>query len=343
MMNNQLDTSIKRIGYIDLLKFIRLTGIILAHVGSPGWIMMVRSFDVPLMVILSSMLANKSFAKYKTTNNSISKYYISRIKRLVIPTWIFLFIYFILAFLVGHKAESLIYYIASFSLTRYGIGYVWIILIYLYSAIMIPMFAKIKFSYKSNIIICILYVLYEIAYYYKIGLGGSFFSKIIETTIYYIIPYGVLTYLGYNYNSITKKAKIGIAITSLLIFVILAVYYYLVSGKPELVQIAKYPPRLYFISYGIACSFVLLLLCENVKIMVSGSFLFSFISSHSMWIYLWHILVIAIYEKFKLPELWYIKFLLVYAGAIVIVVLVNRVIDLFEKKHIISLFKYLKG
>ena len=54
----------RRIGYVDFLKFIGLTGIILAHVGSPSWLMMLRSFDVPLMVILSSMLGKKSFEKY---------------------------------------------------------------------------------------------------------------------------------------------------------------------------------------------------------------------------------------------------------------------------------------
>lgn len=45
-----------RMGYIDFLKFIGLTGIIIAHVGSPDWLMMLRNFDVPFMVILSSIL-----------------------------------------------------------------------------------------------------------------------------------------------------------------------------------------------------------------------------------------------------------------------------------------------
>ena len=85
-------------------------------------------------------------------------------------------------------------------LTRYGIGYVWIMLIYLYSAMLIPAFAKLKLSSKGFIIVCATYILYEIAYYYKLGLNGSGFIKdFIDTTFYYIIPYGVLTYLGYNY------------------------------------------------------------------------------------------------------------------------------------------------
>ena len=41
----------RRINYIDFLKFIGLTGIFAAHVGSPKWLMMLRNFDVPFMVI----------------------------------------------------------------------------------------------------------------------------------------------------------------------------------------------------------------------------------------------------------------------------------------------------
>ena len=148
----------KRLNYIDFLKFIGLTGIILAHVGSPNYVIMIRNFDVPLMVLLSSMLAAKSIKKY----NSNIAYWISRIKRLVIPTWIFLVIYFIIKAIITNKTTSIEYDLVSFILTKYGIGYIWIILIYLYSALLIPLFKKIKFSTKNNIIILLIYLLYEI-------------------------------------------------------------------------------------------------------------------------------------------------------------------------------------
>ena len=53
-----------RIAYVDFLKIIGLSCIILAHVNPPAWIMMLRSFDVPLMVIISSILAELSYSKY---------------------------------------------------------------------------------------------------------------------------------------------------------------------------------------------------------------------------------------------------------------------------------------
>ena len=46
--------------YIDFLKTLGLFCIILAHVNAPGFVMQLRNFDVPLMVILSGMLAATS-------------------------------------------------------------------------------------------------------------------------------------------------------------------------------------------------------------------------------------------------------------------------------------------
>jgi len=332
-----------RIRYIDFLKFIALTGIIIAHIGSPSWAMMLRSFDVPLMIILSSILASRSFAKYSMNKTPVIDYYMSRVKRLVIPTWIFLLFYFIYSFIVTGQRAGIKYYVDSFLLTRYGIGYVWIMLIYLYSAMLIPAFAKLKLSSKGFIIVCATYILYEIAYYYKLGLNGSGFIKdFIDTTFYYIIPYGVLTYLGYNYFKMKNRTKLIIALVSFIVFISLAVYYRSTLGLFQLVQIAKYPPRLYYLSYGVGCSFALLILCEKKNLKLYENRVIRFISSHSMWIYLWHILILDIYGRLKLPEIWFIKLIIVYLLSMLIVYVVNQGLDYIERLYRFSLIKYLR-
>ncbi len=334
---------VNRINYIDFLKFIGLTCIITAHVDTPAWVMMLRSFDVPLMVVLSSILANRSFSRYEQSGSSIMPYYISRVKRLVLPTWIFLLLYFVLMLAGTGKPESLRYYIASFCLTRYGIGYVWVILVYLYSAMLIPFFAKLKMSARGIVIVSAAYILYEIAYYYRVGPSGGILKAFIDTTIFYIIPYGALTYLGYNFSSMKKKTKVIIAIVSLLAFMALAAYCYAGTGKLQPVRIAKYPPRLYFLSYGIACSFGLLLLCGSRDRKIYSNRIVRYVSAHSMWIYLWHILVLEVYRKIGLPETWFVKLVIVYAISVVIVIAVNKLLDLAEKSHKVPLFRYLRG
>lgn len=52
--------TMKKYPYIDFLKLVGLFCIILAHVGPPAVVMQLRNFDVPLMVILSGMLAANS-------------------------------------------------------------------------------------------------------------------------------------------------------------------------------------------------------------------------------------------------------------------------------------------
>ena len=338
MPGHKAAISSNRIAYIDFLKFIGLTGIIIAHVDSPPWLMMARSFDVPLMVILSSILGFNSYKKFEGKDHGLFDYYYSRVKRLVFPTWIFLVFYFALRFIVTQKPYSLKYYIESFCLTRYGIGYVWVILMYLYSALLIPLYSKIGFSDKSKWCLLIVYVIYEIAFYYKIGTD----NKVFDTTFYYIIPYGgVLTYLGYNYNRTRRKELI--AFLSLFVFFALMIHYWVKLGSFQLVQISKYPPRCYYLSFGIAVSFILLMACERNNLKIYQNPLIVFISKHSMWIYLWHILVLTLYSDAKLPSKWYIKLLVVYSCSIVIVYLVNMVLDLIETRRNVFFFKYLRG
>ena len=159
------DNQSNRILYVDFLKAVGLTGIIIAHVGSPNLLLMLRSFDVPLMVLLSALLAERSYKKY--TDAPIRKYFLSRIKRLVIPTWIFLCIYFTVSLVIVHRVREIQYYIASFALTRYGIAYVWIILIYVYVAMLVPLFNKMPLSRKNILIVVFVYLLYELLYLNK--------------------------------------------------------------------------------------------------------------------------------------------------------------------------------
>ncbi|SFD00358.1 acyltransferase family protein [Butyrivibrio sp. YAB3001] len=332
-----------RLYYIDFLKCIGLTCIIIAHVESPSWLMMLRNFDVPLMVILSAILAHKSYLKNSKSKTCVIDYFKSRIKRLVIPTWSFLVFYFAFKLIVIGNIESGKKILASFLLTRYGIRYVWIILIYIYSAMLIPVIDKYKLSIKGIVVAITSYIIYEISYHYGFGLNGGVLEYFLNTTFYYIVPYGLITYLGYNYSNMNNIAKKGILVTAFIAFIIFATYYRVSTGSFQLVQIAKYPPRLYYLSYGIACSFALLLICERKSRKVYENRMVTFISKNSMGIYLWHILVLTILEKSKLSIAWFIKLIVVYSGSIFIVVIVNHLGDFLESRYHISYIKYLRG
>lgn len=329
-----------RITYIDFLKFIGLTGIIIAHIGSPDWLSMLRSFDVPLMVILSSFLGEKSFRKYQRTNpHPLRAYYLSRIQRLVVPTWCFLLFYFLLVYFFVGEHFDLRYYVASFCLTRYGIAFVWIILIYLYSAFLIPVFCRMAPSVKNAAILCAIYFVYEMMWHFRVGAD----SRLFETTFYYVIPYGAVTALGCGYGRMTEKTRRIVAVTAFGVFAAMGLLYWGICGTAQPVRIAKYPPRLYYLGYGIGCSFALMLLCEKQQFKIYECSVVKYVSSHSMWIYLWHILALQVYTEFALPEVWYLKLIVVYCASILMTVAMNRVFDIIDKRTRITVPNYMRG
>ena len=329
----------ERLAYIDFLKFIGISCIILAHVQPPGWLMMIRNFDVPLMVIISSFLAKRSYDKVVAANNPTSTWLISRFTRLAFPTWIFLTLYFALYFVLSGKLASPWFYLASYALTTYGIAYVWVIPVYIYCAFFTPLFNKIGYSTKTVFSVILIYVLYEIAFFFRCGVD----HKIILTTFYYAIPYGVVAFTGYNYSKMTTKHKYIILLISFASLVTSGLYYWIVYGSPQPVQIVKYPPRIYFLSFGILCSFALLLFCEKHFFRIYEHPIIKYISMHSMWIYLWHILALTAYEVLSPSSAWFIKYVAVYTFAILTTLIINKILNLIEKKRPCFLFKYLRG
>src|ERR1035437_5304545 len=84
----------KRDTSLDVLRAIGLLLIILAHVLPPEPIFQLRNIDVPLMMLVSGAV----FGLSSGANKSYLSYLVSRIRRLVLPTWIFLTIFFGLYF-----------------------------------------------------------------------------------------------------------------------------------------------------------------------------------------------------------------------------------------------------
>lgn len=335
-----METS-KRVGYIDFLKFIGLTCIIVAHVQPPDWALMLRSFDVPLMVILSSILARRSYERRRSTQPSAGHYLAARFKRLVFPTWLFITGFFLLNALAG-RVFDVSYIAASYALTRYGMGYVWIILVYLYAMLSVVLFWRIRSwgAGKVAALLLVAYLSYEVAYHFGIGIQ----NKLVDTTFYYAVPYGILAYLGFGFEDFGPQAKAAILSLAVACFAALACYYWAKTGSFQMVQIAKYPPRAYYLSYGIACSFGLLMFCERHDLPIYRSRLVRFVSMHSMWIYLWHILVLDAYKGLGLPSHWLVKLLVVYAGAMATVVVVNTCLDRVERSgRALPALKYLRG
>lgn len=133
---------------LDVLRFIGLSLIILAHVNPPESILDLVSCNVPLMLFVSGII-------YADKNVKMSWDFIwHRTKRLVVPVYLFLIVYFaialslqhILNFDLGIRAEHII---GSFLLMD-GIGFVWIIRVFLLVALITPWLIWINNKIRSD-------------------------------------------------------------------------------------------------------------------------------------------------------------------------------------------------
>lgn len=275
----------------DLLKVIALICILLAHVNPPGVIFQLRNFDVPLMILISVWLSIPGISK---DNFSYKEYIIKRVKRLVVPTWIFLTIYFIIKLLIG-SLDSISTIIASYLLIG-GIGYVWVIRIYIFVAILTPIIKKLLDMWGAKKLILVftcLYFSYEILYLLTNNLKGIvrlFTEAFIWDFIGYsfIVFLGILTYKNKQKNLIKLSFIFGIIFTVLMICL---------NFTPT--QNFKYPVRIYYLSYAFFVGILLFIIIDIIirKKGIKISKIVLFISKNSMWIYLWHILLLPIINK----------------------------------------------
>lgn len=302
--------------------------IILAHVSPPDILFQIRNFDVPFMVFLSGILAEDSLRREKKKAGYRFGHYIKRrIFRLLLPTWCFLSFYFVtLSLLETRFSPSVI--VKFFLLQHDSIGYVWVIWIYLMCGIMVPFLDRIS----DNKILLFMgsvaaYIVFEICFARHMGTE----NRIISTTVYYAVPYGILTVLGMCYSSLKKRTRQEIFVAGMSVYLFLAFYFYRQRGGYFSTQAYKYPPRLYYMSYGIMMSMLVSYILESKNRAIYQAKIIRFISSSSLWIYLWHIFYLKLVPRF-VGNTWYVVNCVVAVCSIYTVYLQNLIVHYFEEK-----------
>lgn len=265
------------------------------------------------------------------------KYFVKRIKRLVVPTWIFLIFLFIFNYFFRIQVWDKKTIISSFLLNN-GIGYVWIVRIYLIIALIIPIISNSIAKYGSKKVYvgsAILYGIYELIAYY-----GAFNNGIVLYLFAYIIPCISLIVLSHAIVNSSNKRLIYMTIVSIVIFLMVFFRLYYINNRIVATQAYKYPFRFYYLSYAISVSLILLLILRNNKIEeLLYNKVIEFISNNSFWIYLWHILFL----QFNICDNFIVKYIFVFLSSVVVTFLQGKIIKILERKggnkEIINIFK----
>lgn len=308
---------------IDILRAIALTGLIIAHTNPPGWLFQLRGFDVPLMVFLSGVVFVKSSAY---SHNNYPTYLWQRILRLLFPTWIFLLLFYCLALITGQN--ELITFSGVFGNFTLMTGwYVWIIRVFIIIAIIAPFVNKLVIT--SNRILLIL-IFASVLLFFEIF--APHFHGGFDVTYYLlmVIPYVVIFSSGIaeGQNIFFRKDKVIIGGACLLIYITMTIYYGIKAGHYVDTNVFKYPPKLYYTSFAL---FVIILLWEcrhKIEWLVERikvTRIVTFVGSHSLWIYFWHIPVVTTFGS-SIPS-FILRFLVAFSVAIVMAFLQVKVVE----------------
>lgn len=304
----------KRNESIDVLRWVALTGIILVHSEPSFFWTQLRSFDVPLMVIMSALC----FANSKGVVNK-QEYYFKRFVRLVIPAWIFLTGYFLLSYLFDGNID-IKKLVMCYTLTTSW--YFWIIRILVAMAFLAPflLFTR-ELPIRTVLYICIILIC--------ISEALSFVSDYYYYTILIMfIPYTAYYLLGINLNRFSEKSILKFGLISLSLFVIYAAILYSRNEKFVLTGEYKYPPRFYYTCYALGFSAILwhfkdtIVRCLKKTKMIKFAL---FVGSHTYWVYLWHIPFIdSMAGKYHII----IYFVIAYFSAILLTYLQSRIVQI---------------
>lgn len=332
----------KRDLYIDFLRFIGLSFIILVHVNPPVNVAQVRCFDVPLMLFVSGLTASSS-RHYRYVD-----YVTNRTKRLIIPVWMFLAAYLPILYFVQFKFLPEQYLtgemiVRSFLLLDNSIGYVWIIRIFLIVMLATPFILKLN-NRIENIRLFVFVVVAAVFALEGIHLIGvqcdkeSVASFVVVDIIQYGIAYSIPFMLGVRCRNAEKKEQHKLLAFVIVVFTVSLVYYVFSYGLPiRITPNFKTPPHSYYIVYGCFVSVVLWQMKTKISKWLTNKY-FILLGQNTIWIYLWHMPLALVSNR--LSDSWVVRYIFVYGTAILIFMIqrsiVNKINSDFARKYLLG-------
>ena len=261
MANRERDKS------IDVLRAIALTGMIIIHISPTiGWISEIRSFDVPLMVFLSGVSYTLSSGGGKI---SYSSYVYKRFQRLILPTWIFLFLYHIFSacfYFATDQTFNIKGEIGS-AVTHFTFmtgWYVWIMRLFFIVALFAPLLSKVTKSFRTIHLYAFVIGALVLNEFLVLWIGEDCLQNDWRVILEMNIPYLAIFCIGTFILKIPKTSIMTLLMCSLVAFTTIAFYLKNGTGVFQSLQIYKYPPQAYYMAYGITATIFLWLIRKYI-------------------------------------------------------------------------------
>lgn len=342
----------KRDSSIDLMRFIGLSLIVLAHIGlsrTDSVLFQLRSFDVPLMVFTSGLaFSGKNIGSYLP-------FIWKRTLRLVVPVYIFITAYILLNPVLSDlgwvKDYSRDQILGSYALRlNPSIGYVWVIRVFLIVMLLTPLLIRLesclKRAWTFYVSVAALLAIQGVLVWCISPLNLGVF---VEDWLLYVFGYSAVFMMGLRFRRASFSERISVFGVLLVAMVIMGLIVSSEQGTWIFFQQLKYPPRVYFLLWGVLMSSFLWLTSGLWSKLLDNS-LFSFIGRNTIWIYLWHIPFVNLVAGSKTftaiftdwGPVW--KYVFVYGAALAIYGVQYWLVSLVERRwpeNVIT--KFLKG
>lgn len=274
---------------VDIIKFIGTLLVLLAHTSISGFLFEVRTFDVVMLVFASGLTL-----KFHGTNiYSYISYIWKRVKRLLIPSWIFLLFLLSLDWMLSIFGKGVLEYNVPYILKSFlfigGIKPFWIIRVYLTIAIVSPLIIKIAESSLINknwslFMGGVLLINEGLGYY--LDLHRGMVLDVLKVVFSYTLGYSIVVLNAKTMANGTKKHRYVLAF-----FCISTLLFWAISGFST-PNTMKYPPRSIYICYGCFISSIVYSVLSNYNYSERSRIrkVVIWVSNNSLFIYFWHII-----------------------------------------------------
>lgn len=249
-----------------------------------------------------------------------------RLKRLIIPYYIFLAIYFLFTFIKQPHKLTPLYISQNLTLTG-GIDFNWLVLLFIELAVLMPLFKILEKKYPK-----LLYVYVVVAF-----ASSILFLKYSPHPLYrYImwLPWSLVVIYTMYFDRLRKHPELFWGLTSIFfaLFLISQQYVLVPLGHSLRMYDNKYPPNIYHLSYCLAGLNILFFLSQRGLFMRLRRFI-HFLSRYSYEIFFLHILVIYVLTVFFHFKFNWVTFFLAVLGITSVVQLgINKMTNIFIDK-----------
>ena len=275
---------------IDILRVIGLMLVIAAHCEFPELFIEIREFDVVVLAAVSGMSFYLSFQRADISYGSYVK---KRFRKLVLPVWIFLVFFFVFFRILG-RSFSVREIIESFLLLSGGVLFIWVYRVFFINALLNPFLKKAADKYTVTVSASLLaagILLNEILYRFVSLKLPSAAGRIFDYAIIYTLGYGLISYAGMLWEKAGKNGKFLLTGIAAALFAVS-----LLDGGLRGFYDAKYPPQMYYIAYGLLCTFVLYLIFAKLPVSEKAGRIITWLSVRTMRIYMWHVFLYYLLE-----------------------------------------------